>query len=277
MSNQYETNAAYHADIGHVSNSMLSYFREFGPESYRLHYVARETTRETTRDMLIGSLTHSLVLEPDRTEEEFIVEPDWSEVIRKADGKKYASVLATSECRKQRAIFINSNKNKAVLTLPEWTLAENMATAVLDTPFIDGLLSGCLRREAVYRWDDMGISCKCRVDAKSEKIAIDLKTSRGPIHPDLWRRSARKWGYHRQAAWYLDGMAADGDPVERFIFIVVNKEPPHVCFACEEHPAWIQNGREDNSRTLSDLTRCHLTGTWRLGYQDFITQFPEGY
>ena len=58
-------------------------------------------------------------------------------------------------------------------------------------------------------------------------LIVDLKTSADPT-PQGFAKSVVNFGYHRQAAWYLDGhAAATGNDAVGMVFIVVGKEPPH--------------------------------------------------
>jgi hypothetical protein len=275
----YETNAEYHADYSHLSNSMKEFFLSEGADAYYRTYITKEMVRKSTESQVIGQLTHSFILEPERTELEFVREPDWSSEIRKPDGSKYAKVTSTKEYGKQRAIFVNSNKDKTVVSREDWNLAEAMATAVLDDPFASSILRDCPIREEVFRWDDFGVKKKCRLDARGDDT-LDVKTftpKDGPTRPEHWKRSARRWGYYRQQPWYEDGLRAHGLPVGRFYFIAVSSKFPHPVFVCEEHPSWIERGRRENAEAVADIVRCRLNGKWRLDFQNQINQFSEAW
>ena len=70
-----ETNAEYHADLSHVSNSMLKVFAE-SPQKYYQMFVAKTMPKpEQTPSLLLGSVVHCLFLEPEKFGAEYAVAP----------------------------------------------------------------------------------------------------------------------------------------------------------------------------------------------------------
>ena len=80
-----------------------------------------------------------------------------------------------------------------------------------------------------------------------------------------------KWGYHRQAAWYLDGMEAVGQPCEAFLFIFVEKNFPHLVTMCQLDEAALTKGREDSDRAVEILQGCQSTGLYPCYTRDILT------
>jgi hypothetical protein len=70
-----ETNAEYHADLTHVSNSMLKVFAESPQKYYRMFVVQTMPKPEQTPSLLLGSVVHCLFLEPEKFGVEYAVAP----------------------------------------------------------------------------------------------------------------------------------------------------------------------------------------------------------
>lgn len=93
----------------------------------------------------------------------------------------------------------------------------------------------------------------------SDYIVIpDLKTvPRGGASREEFTRDIYKWGYYRQAAFYLDFFGATF-----FVFIVVEKEPPYAVACYNLDARAIQLGRFENERDLALVKRCSDSGKW---------------
>jgi len=104
-------NDIYHADVSRVSNSMLSLLKQ----SPRLFYQRYELgqTQKATKAMELGSLLHTMVLEPQEVTERFAVMPDVDR--RTKEGKMIA------------AMFYEQAKGKTVITSDDFANAAIMA------------------------------------------------------------------------------------------------------------------------------------------------------
>lgn len=100
-----------------------------------------------------------------------------------------------------------------------------MSEAVREHPQAKCLFRHYTAEQPIY-WMRDGIECKAKPDIVStvfgQRFCADLKTTES-ANPEAIQRTIAKYGYHRQAAWYLDGMKAIGQPCEAFIFIFVEK------------------------------------------------------
>ena len=86
-------------------------------------------------------------------------------------------------------------------------------------------------REIAIVWDDpeTGLRCKARIDFVSEydgwTVVGDLKSSINAA-PKQWARAVANYGYHRQAAFYLDGCNAISPHDRLFAWIIQEKDDP---------------------------------------------------
>ena len=75
-------------------------------------------------------------------------------------------------------------------------------------------------------------------------------------------KSIANYYYYRQAPWYLDGLAAVGQPCEAFLFIFVEKSYPHLVTMCQLDEQALNKGREDCARAVEILTGCRKTNLY---------------
>ncbi len=84
---------------------------------------------------------------------------------------------------------------------------------------------------------------------------VDVKTTASAA-PDEFSRSTWRYGYHRQAAFYLDGCKAAGLDVRRFVFLAIEKDAPHLVAAYELDAMDVELGRTAYRRDLATLAAC---------------------
>ena len=88
--------------------------------------------------------------------------------------------------------------------------------------------------------------------------------------PDEWKRDAGRFGYHQQAAHYIDGVHAATGQELPFAFVVVEKTYPFLVSWIEFDPDMLdEDGRSDvdrgralNALALARMAECERTGVW---------------
>lgn len=242
------TNAEYHANPA-VSKSDLDLINR-SPKYYR--YV-KDNPRESTPAMLLGSVVHKLVLEPESFASEYAVCP--------------AVDRRTKAGRETYQAFVDSlHDGVEVITDDIYKTALAMAESVKNHQIAANILQGG-QAESSYFWEESGIQCKCRPDylRTDIKCVIDLKTTQNSS-PESFMKSAYDYRYHVQAAWYLRGLKVCGVGVETFIFIAVEKEPPYTVCAHAADDLMIQLGEQVAIENLRTYAECRNTGIW-YGYE----------
>jgi hypothetical protein len=155
----------------------------------------------------LGSLTHALVL---GTPLDGFKVKDW-------DGRTKEGKLAQLHA---------DAAGLEVLTQAEWDLAHDMATEVMSSAHTRGLFTGGNAEVSLYGEDPItGIPMRGRVDYLRDDDIVDLKTGRD-ASPAGFARAVASLHYHLQYAWYERLASLNGRPPKRFIFVVVEKEPP---------------------------------------------------
>jgi hypothetical protein len=112
--------------------------------------------------------------------------------------------------------------------------------------------------------DDL-VRCKARLDKFSPVIAggviVDVKTTRD-ASPREFERSIFAYGYHRQAALYLDAAQAAGIDAEHFVIIAVEKESPWAVGVYRLTDGAIEAGREQVMKLLKTYAMCEALQSW---------------
>ena len=248
---QLETNEQYHADHSHVSHSMLSVFRQSRRVYYDRFVGRTQAPPEPTAAMRLGTLVHLAILEPDVFATQCRVAPLVDR--RTKAGKEIA------------AQFEAENSGKIIITHEEGEVTGRIFDAVASSAKAKQLLSLDGDIETSIRWNDResGMQCKCRPDKLiSSGLILDLKTTRD-ASPRCFSRSCAALGYHRQAAWYLDGSREVLDANHNFAFIAVETSYPWTVAVYELDKEAIELGRNENRTAIMQVRDCMRSGDWR--------------
>ncbi|WP_343715303.1 PD-(D/E)XK nuclease-like domain-containing protein [Inquilinus sp.] len=212
----------------------------------------REPPRKTEFD--IGNATHLLVLQPEEFADRVVeVEAD--------DWRTNAAKAARDEAREDRRIPLLTKQLRMV---------EAMRDAVLAHP-IAGLAfqGGAAEQTIAWRDGETGVWLRCRPDYRPphRRYLVDAKTTTS-AHPRDFERRVLDYGFHMQAAWYLDAeQAVAGERPTKFFFVAVEKEPPFLVAVHEMDVDAIGWGRIQNRRAIRTFAECMSSGRWP-GYRD---------
>jgi exodeoxyribonuclease VIII len=251
------SNADYHGGAG-VSKSGLDLIAR-SPLHYWGAYLDphREPRKETTA-MAVGTAIHTAILEPDTFGERYVILPEGLDRRTTAGKASYEAVI--SQACATGAEVISANDAAKVLKIAAYAHAHPVAKAM----FSDG------KAEQSVFWtdDETGVLCKCRPDwllGGENPAVLDVKSTLD-ASPDEFARSAFKWRYHVQAAWYLDGVeAATGLKPDSFMFLAVEKEAPFASAYYYADDDMIRAGRAEYRRALRVYADCLASGKW-TGY-----------
>lgn len=246
-----ESEAVYHARP-EISQSMLKWVLR-SPVHFHARFDRAEADRikdETTEAMLLGKAAHAFALEPDRAAALFVAAPDVDR--RTKDGRaKYADAMAAAAVA-----------GASLLTAEQNAAARAIAHSVWSHPVARRLLGYDVETELTVLWTDAptGLPCRCRVDraAQSRRIVMDLKTT-NDASAHAFVRAIKDRAYHMQAAYYLDGLAASGDPAFvgasdwSWVWLAVETSPPYAVGVYIADDAWILRGRMLYRRALDTV------------------------
>lgn len=218
---------------------------------------ALTSDREDTPAMALGRAIHTAVFQPELFNEEFFCLP---EIDRR-----------TTKGKEQYAELVTANHDKTVLKQDDFNKALEIATEVRSNPHVMRLLEGA-EMELSLDWEDTatGVLCKGRIDCYNKElgVVVDLKTS---IDASPWGfpKKIYSYGYNRQAAWYLDGLQANGESAEHFVFIAVETLPPFSMGLYRLNSDTIRLSKAENEAMLRRYVECMRTDTWP-GYTNGI-------
>ena len=252
-----------------VNKSSLDEMAEHSP----MHYMyALEHPRLPTPEMLIGQGLHALTLEGESAyAAEFCVGGPINPKTNAGYGRDTKAFAEWAEAQGPGKRFISADQDEIIRGMHKALMAK-----VASAQFIkdDG------ENELSIVWEDAetGILCKARIDMQRptwEAIG-DLKTTKD-ASPESFTRSIHQYGYHRQAAWYLDGWAAvceltiDTARAMHFPFLCVENTPPFGVAVYRLDYAGVEIGRTENHNLLRVLKNCRDTGN----YYGYSSEFQD--
>ncbi|MCK5236156.1 MAG: PD-(D/E)XK nuclease-like domain-containing protein [Deltaproteobacteria bacterium] len=224
---------------------------------------------EDTPALGFGRAVHSLVLEGfDPFRKDFAVMP-------KIDKR-------TKVGKARYATFLEKHGGKGIITVDEYAHAFGMRKAIHSHPMAKKLLAQGVTEQTVI-WTSNGTRCKSRPDALpggKTRALVDLKTTED-ASPEGFKRSIKKWGYARQAAFYLDAMnlvksgkVGKNRLYDVFIIIAVEKKPPYMVATFQLDQEYIEAGREEY-KELIELNRTYEKDGFFPPYQSGELQLLE--
>jgi hypothetical protein len=155
----------------------------------------------------------------------------------------------------------------------EYEQAQALAAAVKAHPIAGALFaSGKPEVSAFWHDEQWGVDRRARFDWLTDiggrPCIVDLKTST-TADPRAFGRKAYDFGYDIQDAFYRDALTASGIDDPAFLFVVVDKAPPHVVTVVELDTEARRIGRARTDRALEIFRDCTAAGVWP-GYTDEI-------
>jgi hypothetical protein len=234
----------YHAAPGASASRLKLLKRSAAHMKY-----AMDNPQEPTPAMIIGSATHSAILEPD------LFVKEWGR-IPEGDGRSKAVKEAKAELIVQYGAgqILKPDVYDNILAMRDSVFGNALALDLLDDA----------DTETSHYWNEYvgdslsngrDVKCKARIDALPREdslwsnCVVDIKTITDGSAKEF-QRSVYNFSYHIQAQHYMT--AAERG---RFIFIVVERDAPH-CVAIYE--------LDDDALKLGYEDREFLLGQWAL-------------
>jgi len=220
-----------------VNQSSLKEIRR-SPSHY-LHSLCKPN--ESTPAMVIGTLLHARVLEPERRLH--VVKPDGMSFVSK-EGKAWKA--------EQTAHIISRDDDDQI---------HSMCSQINAHPIATMLLSGSHKEVAGFRWHKpSGLYLKGRLDIvgnlNGETFVADIKTTEDASAGEFVKTCMR-YGYARQAAYYCDLAGAS-----KFYWIAVEKSGHHGVQVFALDAVSLARGRQEYELDLEQLGTCHKTNVW---------------
>lgn len=243
-----KVNEMYHKDTSRISKSGLDLINKCPAKYYEKYLNPNAEPEERTEALINGNAFHVLTLEPLVFPHHFIVKPKFSGT---------GSVAKREDWEAQHA-------SKEIISLKTYEMVSRMRDSVMAHPIAKELLSHGIAEQTI-QWEEpiTGAPCKSRQDwwNTSNRLIVDLKSTEDASEA-AFIRSAFKYRYHVQSAFYLDGAAANGMTPEGFIFIAVEKKAPYLVNVFYADPDFIAAGRQAYINDLETYMQCVRSGRW---------------
>jgi exodeoxyribonuclease VIII len=206
------SNDEYHASEGY-SKSALVLFKQ-SPIKFYHEYILKQKEQKQSDDLLLGTLVHSLVLEPETIDKQYYV----YEHISRAKNTGKAQAKELEEIEKSGLMPIKQDI---------FDEAKKMSECVLNNSIAKSIIEQSAKEKSLYWVDELtGLTFKSRPDLLGNKITGDLKTCKD-ITNYGFSKSCLDWGYFLQAGMAKLAMQANDLDFERFVFICVSKSDPY--------------------------------------------------
>ncbi|MDD9338279.1 MAG: PD-(D/E)XK nuclease-like domain-containing protein [Providencia heimbachae] len=300
-------NETYHSSNG-ISSTMLKDAR-ISLMYYERRHVSKIIQRERSEALDFGSLFHTLVLEPEKVEDEFSLAPvipasaftntdSIKSFIReynadkpkaeqlKLTGKK-EELAASVKAVKPDAVFEDdimqewlADGSRIRITADQYRLGKAMQQAVFDHPKAGNLVAHPNRSIEVSYYgidDDTGLEARVRPDLEIQydenlRVGFDLKSaSLGRYKQDAITEMIRKEIINRD--YHVSAaMYCDYAMLDQFFWIFVNKdENYHWVAIVEASPELLELGRLEYKKTLRDINNSMNTGIWPAPITETLT------
>lgn len=216
------------------------------------HYAYRLNHPKESPALVLGTATHTAVLEPERFSTQFAV---WS---RRSD--KTGNLCPRTG--QWWEAFEAENVGKTIITADDYALATQMQAAVRSNPLAMRYLEAG-DPEVTMQWLLDGRPCRGRVDwltrVDGVPHVVGLKTSRD-CRLFKFGNQAAQLGYHLQWGFYFDAFKAIKENEPRMIEIVVESDAPHAVAVYSIPQDIIDQGRDEYQELMLRLAECESTG-----------------
>jgi hypothetical protein len=204
-------------------------------------YALENDTQPRTDAMILGTVTHYAVFEPQKLDTHVAV---W-------EGRR-----AGKEWEK----FEAENASKEIIKADQYELALQIgasARAAAGRGLSDG------KSEVELFWTHKnGLRGKARLDHISRGYGIwDLKSTKD-ASPLAFGRQAASLGYHVQASEYVDAAEANGYGTLPYTLLAVEKTPPFAAALYTVTPDHLELGRSIYLPLLDRVKECQESGEW---------------
>ena len=258
--------ANYHS-FPAISASGINCFLNYGAAAYWANspFNINRQPEEKSEALIMGSLTHMLVLESsEKFDASYIIIPEGMR--RDKRSKDYSELLEQAETGKKDLVTAKMHQEAKV-----------MAEALLKNKVARQIMQEGTYEEPML-WERDGIKCKIKTDFFRKGLIVDYKTTRENT-PEDYFRAAANLGYHRAAAWYLDGVeAVKGTRPQGMLHIVQNKDYPENIGFPVFTKEMIEAGTVENEFAFAEICKRLLSGDWSDWPQKIINAaFPEWY
>lgn len=193
----------------------------------------------------LGTAIHAAILEPEKFLATYAIRPE-------VDARTKAGKAALAEVSGE------------LLPRDEYEGCLEIAAKIREHDFYRRFVEGGVYESSWFAEHDLGLRIKGRLDVwlPEKNVIVDIKTTDSALDRSF-SKDAIKYGYHCQAAWYMDLVArVTGTPVSGYVILAVEKTEDRDVRAFWLDDELIDYGRKLYRHWLSQYHICHATGEW---------------
>jgi peptidyl-tRNA hydrolase len=228
------------------------------------HYQWSKSNQQVTDAMIFGSAFHLMMESEALFKEQVVCKPKFD--LRKKEDKQLAQE------------WNEANQSKLIIDTEEMELIYEIKKICDSKQKLANIRrNGRTEISGYYTHPEIAVPCKFRVDlAREEGLIVDYKTTMDASE-EGFKWSARKFSYHVQAAFYLDGMSfCSGKPFNNYLIVPIEKNRPCDLNIFHLDSADIDLGREAYLKALQKYKECREANSWP-GYTDEIKKLKLFY
>lgn len=215
------------------------------PAHFKAKYIDKLIPDEETPALVMGSIVHRCVLEPDTMAGAFHIKPDGMNFATK-DGKAWRT----------------EHEDCPIISAENADAINGMRDSVWRHPKASAILKASEFERSAFA-NDNGLLLKARFDAlpKTGNVIADLKTCESADLESV-EKAMFQYGYFRQAAFYMRVANLLGMKRNYFVFIFVEKSPPYAVACYTPTDDVLNAGEMMVSRDLQLLRNCYAEDNW---------------
>lgn len=208
---------------------------------------------DTADKFTIGTVSHVIFLEPHLFDQRVVVADfdDWR--------KNEAKALRTTAKAAGKVAILTKHMDQV----------RAARSAFMANSFVrDAFTNGQFEKSLFWRHPVHGFWCRARPDFMADSLThlCDYKATAN-ANPEQFGRHAYNMGYHRRAAWYLEGIRAIfGKQASHYWFVSQETKPPYLTAVCELDWQALEAGQDENNHAAGIFAQCLETEDW-YGYR----------
>lgn len=212
------------------------------------HYIQHlKRDKKPTESMLLGSLIHNMLLEPDGFDAKYIIEPDINK--------------RTNQGKEDYQKFLDSVSDKGLQVVEPKTFvkAKEIVTQFMYSPTYKYLQ---MMTEKETRFDKYynGLPVCGYVDAMNAEYNLEIKTT-SSCDLESITRDFFNMKYHLQAAMYQWN---NGKPM---MYIVIETSAPYLSRAFVASESYMKEGHKLFGKAMTDFAYCMSMEQFEAGYE----------
>ena len=253
------SNADYHARPEFSSSQLKDMLRS--PAHFYANHLDPQRGEKSapTKEMQLGTLVHTMLLEPHLVATEYAV------------GEKFDR--RTKQGKADAEAFEQVNFGKIIIDKDDYDTASNMSNHIARHPFFADLMANnyCQIESSIFFTDEAtGVNVRVRPDLHIAPCAkypngliLDVKTT-DDARPLAFSRTCGNFRYDLSVAMYRLGMQAyyrtEGLP--DFYFAVVERNAPYGCQVFKASDDMLMIGETAYRTALAQLAECLAINEW---------------